>query len=344
MSLNSPLTRPITLPQRRRCRSAKAVLLGSLLSGVSAVSVLASPQATAGETACRVCPPASGQARCDCGSCDGSGRLAKNPIYTTLDTVAGGIEKLLGLEQCGNSACTTTSCDGGCDSAPWMMGLGARTPSGPHGAIVPQPIPAPPTAKPMARPPATLPPATTPPLPSAPSLAPAPPKAAPVQPPPTTLPPAPTEPLPPRTVPSEASPVESPDRTLPEPENAVPDSFPMPPAEPEPQPKKEGSIFDALDDLDDPFKEDAAQLMRQYGSIRPMLERASKAMTPEYLPVYPTPRRSVQIADKPEQAVGSGLRRANHAVAPLRPVSHEEPVQLRPMTSRRVLAPYRPSR
>ncbi|MDV6030858.1 MAG: hypothetical protein F9B45_12315 [Phycisphaera sp. RhM] len=372
MTLTPPINRVSSRTRRRGWQMGKALALTSLATGISAFSMLGQPQASAAETACDAYSASSNQGPCDCGSCGKTGRTS-NPIYKTLDTVAGGIEKLLGLDRCCNAGCTTHGCDGGCDSAPWMTDLESTTPP------VLQ-IPNPPAAtKPLA-PPSTA----APRLPTVPPLAPAPRQAAPKQATPTPETPKPAAPAPPDpaqssrrqeppavppaaeptgrptltpppTIPAEPVPTPrpaTPAMPLPEPGSdspdplsdpqitppSLPDMPPTPnPVEPPTQPKKEGSIFDALDDLedlDDPFQEDAARLRRQYGSIRPMLERASRVIAKTYQPVYPTPKTPTQLPQKPERAVGSGLR----------PVSHEEPIQLRPMTSRRVLAPYRPSR
>ena len=377
MTLTSPINRASSRTRRHGWQAGKALVLTSLVTGISAFSMLGQPQASAADTACDAYSASGNQALCDCGRCGKTGR-APNPIYKTLDTVAGGIEKLLGLDRCCNAGCSTHGCDGGCDSAPWMMDLESTS------APMLQ-IPGPPAmTRPMAKPPTA-----TPRLPTVPPLAPAPKQAAPKQAapkqaapmletpkaaapaspdpkqssrrqdiptvPPAAKPPAQPKLTPPPTIPAESMPTprpESPAMPLPEPGADAPDPFgdpqmtppglpdltpPPSPAEPTPQPKKEGSIFDALDDLedlDDPFEQDAARLRRQYGSIRPMLERSSRVIAKTYQPVYPTSNTPTQLPPNTERAVGSGLR----------PVNHEEPIHLRPMTSRRVLAPYRPSR
>ncbi|WP_145388563.1 hypothetical protein [Stieleria neptunia] len=355
--------------RRHGWQAGKALVLTSLATGISAFSLLGQPHASAAETPSNAYSASRTPCLCDCGSCGKAGRPS-NPVYQTLDTVAGGIEKLLGLDRCCEAGCATHACDGGCDSAPWMMDLEST-----HPPMLQIPDP-PATAQPMAKPPNAAPQ-----LPTVPPLAPAPkqaapkqaaPKVAPPKPaapaspappqssrrqtipavPPAAKPPAPPTLAPPPAIPAEPMPTPRPERPampLPEPDAESPAPLGTPdlsppsrpnlpptpsPVDPPQQPPKEGSIFDALDDLDDPFQEDAARLQRQYGSIRPMLERASRVLTPTYQPVYPTPKTPMQFTQKPDRAVGSGLR----------PVNHEEPIELRPMTSRRVLAPYRPSR
>ncbi|MCA9139133.1 MAG: hypothetical protein KDB00_20310 [Planctomycetales bacterium] len=107
------------------------------------------------------------------------------------------------------------------------------------------------------------------------------------------------------------------------PTESKPRTLPKPKIENQPEPNKEGSIFDTLDNLDDPFQEDAARLRREYGSIRPTGNRSATGSAP--------------------QSIGSGLRPAKE-IESLRPVSHEESIVLKPIGQRRILAPYRPSR
>ncbi|QDT03455.1 hypothetical protein K227x_18390 [Rubripirellula lacrimiformis] len=73
-----------------------------------------------------------GSGGCGCGKCGGGLNLPKIPrihlpkinmkrtlVYKALDGVAGGIEKVFGLDQC-HSGCGTPTCDDGCDAA--MLG------------------------------------------------------------------------------------------------------------------------------------------------------------------------------------------------------------------------------
>ncbi len=64
------------------------------------------------ESACLECPPNA----CDCPcSCDRPRH--QNFVYKTLDTVAGGIERLLGLDKLNCDSCEGAICDDGCDAA-----------------------------------------------------------------------------------------------------------------------------------------------------------------------------------------------------------------------------------
>lgn len=271
---------------------------------------------------------------CQCGNC-GKPSLKSNPIYRTLDTVAGGLEKAFGLDRCGKCSCDATACDACCDSA---IGL---------APISTQP-------KPMQAAPAPQPKHTTrksaPRLPSVPPLDPQSQEIKPRMTEPRIVnpqaelplpPPAPKQTTPkmtePRLVPNDATEVEQP--ILPMPNDAVPSDKNTAPA-----PKDDGSIFDALDNLDnldDPFKEDTSRVKRPYGSIRPTGLRSTSPL-PSYRPARhihgPAP-----AGQAPKQPVGSGLRPAL-TVEPLRPVSYEQPVPVAPSNSRRVLPPYRRSR
>jgi hypothetical protein len=111
----------------------------------------------------------------------------------------------------------------------------------------------------------------------------------------------------------------------------------------DPAPNKQDSIFDALDD---PFIEDAARLRQPYQPIRRAKNGPSAKPTRTSYLINPTTRTGDQTRPNVRQnreAVGSGLRTAKF-VAPLRPVSHQEPIEAGPMVKKRVLAPYRASR
>jgi hypothetical protein len=64
------------------------------------------------EPTCAICPTAE-ICECDC-SC----KKKPNLVYKALDSVAGGIEKLFGLDKCGTNACDMMEvpCDDGCDT------------------------------------------------------------------------------------------------------------------------------------------------------------------------------------------------------------------------------------
>ena len=366
--LTPPTLTTTSSDQRRRTIATSAKTLAASL--LVAISTSATP--VSADTACDTYKPSCSAELCECGHCGSSHSFQNTPLYQTLDTVAGGIERLFGLDRC------KTHCDQGCDSAPYLIPIQADMPPMvvPHPPVAPQPVQptapttaAPTTAPPTTAAPTTAPPAplpkpveTTPQLPAVPPLdsRPTAPKMSeprivtPEATPPSlpTLPEEPsTEPEPgqqepgqpesetsepqivnpddaemsaPRLVPVQPNPVA--------PSEASPLRLPETTPEPATEPKEEGSIFDALDDLDDPFLEDAARLKRQYGVI-PTSELRTAKQIPAYRPVRP-PQQTSPRPLPTQQPIGSGLR----------PVSHEEPVQLRPMGSRRVLAPYRPSR
>jgi hypothetical protein len=64
------------------------------------------------KASCDVCPTATTGCSCDCSS----GKKKHNCVYKALDAFAGGIEKLLRLDQC-DSRCDESVCDDGCDAA-----------------------------------------------------------------------------------------------------------------------------------------------------------------------------------------------------------------------------------
>ena len=99
----------------------------SLSAGLLAVGicVLTSGNTLAGdcgcEPSCGACPTSSSSS-CDCsGGCSSPGAdisraVKKSCVYKALDLFAGGVEKLLGLDKCGND-CDELTCDDGCDAA-----------------------------------------------------------------------------------------------------------------------------------------------------------------------------------------------------------------------------------
>lgn len=62
------------------------------------------------EVTCEVCPSTTTSCSCGCSV------KKTNVAYRALDAVAGGIEKLLGLDKCGSNSCDTRSCDDACDA------------------------------------------------------------------------------------------------------------------------------------------------------------------------------------------------------------------------------------
>lgn len=352
MSLTAPEQRTARLRRKRANLVARTLLLGSVFAGTTTFSV----DAAAGELACGTM-----RAGCGCGHCGKSSSSSNNPIYQSLDTLAGGIERVLGLDRCRSSECDSLACDSSCDDGHWMIPLESAPPSKPltradqdaaprPPRVVPPRLPAVPPLSPLPQEPKRSQPRIV--TPKAESTTPR------IEPSPPTL--RDTEPLPPamtppRIVPAESLPTE-PEMSL-DPLEAPAESELSPrvdpqdrpsPDKPEVPPKKEGSIFDALEDLDDPFEEDARRLRRQYGSLRSLLQDSPDPIAPAFhpgklQPLTPVGNGIAPELNSPGNAIGSGLRPAK-TVQPLRPVSHEEPVELKPIGGRRVLAPYRPSR
>ncbi|WP_436715869.1 hypothetical protein U8335_27060 [Roseiconus lacunae] len=144
----------------------------------------------------------------------------------------------------------------------------------------------------------------------------------------------PSEPMPRDAAP--ASPFQDDVQPMPQPSDDLDNIFddtesPMPQPTPRNTPPAQKSPFDILDEeldqLDDPFKEDANSLRQPYQPIRPTGVRASSY------------RRS-----RPSQPVGSGLRPVS-GPALLQPVNHEEPIGgLAPLGGGGKLVPYRAKR
>ena len=101
-------------PQPSR-RSRRKYALGLLL-GLAASGGMLVPQESLG---CDLCG-AESIVGCDsCDSCDSC--VAKprkklgNPIFSTLDAIAGTVEGIMGFDKCGTSGCDSGLCDSGCD-------------------------------------------------------------------------------------------------------------------------------------------------------------------------------------------------------------------------------------
>jgi hypothetical protein len=107
-----------------------ASLRAAALIAAAVVAIAARPARLIAGSDCNQCAPGGGSlvvgaGKCDGTCCGGSPRLA-NPIFKSMDLVAGGIEKVLGLDRCRSCGCSdrigaSPSCDEGCDSAPWML-------------------------------------------------------------------------------------------------------------------------------------------------------------------------------------------------------------------------------
>ena len=120
-----------TLPRSLRRQRLAKLVLGIVTAG-SMVLVGQSVQA------CDYCD--SGPVGCD--SCSGGAKTA-NPIFRTLDSLAGGIEAMMGFDKCGScgsGGCDDASCDDACDAA-MIQELSIPYPQA-H-APVPAPAPAP---------------------------------------------------------------------------------------------------------------------------------------------------------------------------------------------------------
>ena len=150
-----------------------------LLAGICAVaiSLLAPP---AGAADCDTYVPSCGNGLCDCGNCDSAQmarvnacncgkcgskpfrlNLKKTVVFRALDSVAGGIEHVLGLDSCGTAGCRCkdgscgSTCDSGCDSGCAAMPMGTAVPLAapmqmvPHSLESAAPMPMTPTPAPM---------------------------------------------------------------------------------------------------------------------------------------------------------------------------------------------------
>jgi hypothetical protein len=113
-----------------------------------------------------------------------------------------------------------------------------------------------------------------------------------------------------------------------------------------PRAKEDGSIFDALED---PFGDDGVDEGTPFDETTPTDARPRRSYQPLFqrdgasLPRRSNPATQMGAGGTGRGAIGSGLRPVDNNV-PLRPVSHEAPVELPPMSRTRVLAPYRPAR
>lgn len=371
----SAWTRVETTRLRRRL-AIKVLGTATLFAGLSFSSVLHAgtdcdayvPSCGDGICDCGSCDAGSicdmssdmGSGGCDCGNCGSKSLMKDNPLFKSLDFVAGGIEKVLGLDRCGTAGCGHSTCDSGCGCASSEMESYHFAPEAPMAIPTPMhaepliPAPAPvmssprvthprlPSVPPIAVEQETIQPRMTEPRIVEPAVVPDPVFRDPE--PQIQQAPAPS-PLPQQTLPQVPAPMpepEAPEETsrmpLPtlEEENAMPlgddlfntDDVPVPaPKAREP----EGSIFDALDD---PFSDEEVRLRRPYGSVRPTSLKRYNSSRRSGQPSTGRQTRSSQRPTPNSNTIGSGLR----------PVSHEESVQLKPLGSRRVLAPYRASR
>ncbi|TWU37223.1 hypothetical protein [Novipirellula artificiosorum] len=109
----------------RRCVSRHSERCSKVvfrLALAAAISVAASSPSSlfAADCGCSACDAITAMDECDCGfDAPSLWKPKHNPIYKTLDAFAGGIEKLLRLDQCPppRGCCDESVCDGACDSA-----------------------------------------------------------------------------------------------------------------------------------------------------------------------------------------------------------------------------------
>ncbi|MCC9601057.1 hypothetical protein LOC67_10915 [Stieleria sp. JC731] len=136
----------------------------------------------------------------------------------------------------------------------------------------------------------------------------------------------------PNTTPSIPTPSDDLDSIFNEPATPPAESA-TPPATPQPEKSPFDILDEELNNLDDPFSEDARNLRQPYRPVRPVGVRSSSFERPS--------------SAKP---IGSGLRPASNlrpisSPALLKPVSHEEPInQLSPLGGGGQLTPYRARR
>lgn len=293
------------------------------------------------EPACGVAEPTCGCGSSGCGGC----RTSTNPIMKTLDAVAGGIEKVLGLDRCHQNGCSSgcdVSCEAGCDDACDSA----------FAQELMVPIQSPPTIS-------TPPSHSVAPVPSLPTVPPIDPSPAPMsQPrmiqPRTVMPMAPT-PAPAMTPNPEPAPADS--RGVGEPQMD--------------EPADDKNIFDSLDD---PFGDDEVRLRRPYRQVQPTSHDSAsrlRQLKTGHAPVFSSLRQaatrqnhgrnSFQDSRRPVSSNAvqpashtDGLRPLNDSVPELRPIQHsnirQAPAAQRnrsagppKMATGRVLAPYRQS-
>ncbi|MEL6107721.1 MAG: hypothetical protein AAFU85_16975 [Planctomycetota bacterium] len=153
----------------RRAKRTFFAAICVLAFGVSALAL--APTVDAGD--CDTYIPTCGDGLCDCGKCDslpmattkscGCGKCKKplrlnlknTVVFKTLDTVAGGIEHVLGLDSCGTAGCRCKDggCDAGCDSGCQMMPMQISPPMAAPIQMVPS---VPKTVRPMTPTPAPI--------------------------------------------------------------------------------------------------------------------------------------------------------------------------------------------
>ena len=388
----------------KRSRSDRPSLIGwgkALAFAVGVTGGMAALDLPA-EKPCDTYEPSCGAGLCDCGACDGGytevfdascgcekGRCdgigspkLRNPIVTSLDALAGGIEKALGLDRCKKTCACVNSC---------QCFRGPRASAAPHAPSL-QPMTSPRHVKPSLPSVPPLPngisPRTVQPRifdPSTESVETQPRRVEPFEPriiEPTPEPPTPVTPemfdgdggrndiqdpsraeAEPQTQPRESQPRDpqsQPRIVRPEPsENAEPNRLPDPAAEPAfPFDNSETPKNDPADAMEDLFGDPAtpAELPKAetpdaekspfdiLEDLEDPFEEDVINLRKPYRPIRPTSQRS-STRRQIKPIVGSGLRPVK-GPAMLRPVNHEEPMSrgLAPLGGGGVLSPYRGSR
>ena len=287
--------------ETRRRGIRLAAVRGLMLAGATTLGAVAG-------TGIGLTDPIAMATECDCfdGSCDacGSGGTAEpnNFLYKSLDALAGGIEKVLGLDKS-----RASSCDDACDAvsmhelmmpmAPMQMHSPSTTHVHPHASTY---------------------------------------NSTPYMPAPNQVPQRQYVPAPPASVPGIVeAPVEirqTEPKVLPPVNNMIPQPVPEPQPMPKAEPKPGGSLFDALDD---PFSDDEVRNYRPYRNVRPsgFLQKAGSTSTQQNgattvrpstgtparkathrtpTPTLTPPVRRTSIND--QQAIGSGVIRTSAAI------------------------------
>lgn len=141
------MTQPAFSVSRQRPR---LLLRFTFAASISAGLTLSSTSVLASECGCNACGMAEVSMSDPCG-CDAAAKK-HNPLFRTLDALAGGIEKVLGLDKCKSShgGCDEALCDGGCDASPYYEAMMPHPQSAPimsesHSY---QPVPPPPVVAP----------------------------------------------------------------------------------------------------------------------------------------------------------------------------------------------------
>lgn len=310
-----------TVPTRQRSRARLSrLLLGLAAAGglaLTSVSADACDYCDSVEVDCPTCTPSCGVDGCDSIGCDGMGIGHKcgrvgGGLFRALDAVAGGVEKIMGFDKCGqggcgSSGCDSVSCDGGCDAmyAESMMpmesvDMGMQRHSHAYAPTPPAPIyttptqmPSPPMAAPRMAAPRVV-------APQQPQFRMSEPMIVSPQSEPDQVTPAPNdsfddfgavpEPAPRNVAPRTPAPRMVAPRTpaprTPAPVDRLPaieqSPAPTPAPIPEPVPAKTppsdgGGLFDSLDD---PFGDDVRALPRQQRVIRPSNYRKTQLSAP----------------------------------------------------------------